>query len=124
MLFEGDLVRRFLAPLEGSGLGVVDLDKSIDGLAESDAGGEAGAVQDGPCQGVGEGETPLGTGYTSTDGILHGPTLCCMWSSKSAMAALRIPYPDWDRPNDIACRGLCHVVAWSSLAEGAGRRAL
>ena len=32
--------------------------------------------------------------------------------------------PDWDRPNDIACRGLCHVVAWSSLAESAGRSAL
>ena len=49
MLFEGDLVHRFLALLEGGGLGVVDLDESIDGLADLTRVGEAGAVHDGPC---------------------------------------------------------------------------
>ena len=69
MLFEGDLVHRFLAPLEASSLAVVDFDESID-------------------------------------------------------AALYDSYPDWDSPNDIACRGLRHVVAWLSLAESGGRSAL
>lgn len=55
------------------------------------------------CQGVGEGKRHL------------KPVI-------SAPAAFSIP--DWDRPNDIACRGLCYVVAWSSLAESAGRSAL
>ncbi len=41
MLFEGDLVNQFLAPLEGSGLGVVDLDEVIDGLADLTRVGEA-----------------------------------------------------------------------------------
>ena len=42
-------MHRFLAPLEGSGLGVVDLDEVIDGLADLTRVGEARSFQDGPC---------------------------------------------------------------------------
>lgn len=37
MLFEGDLVHRFLAPFEGSALGVVNLDESIERWHQGDS---------------------------------------------------------------------------------------
>ncbi len=84
MLFEGDLVHRFLAPLEGSGLGIVNLDESIDGLADLTRVGEAGAFQDGPCHdaepdldlieptGVRGGEVEMDVGMTPEPAVVLG----------------------------------------------------
>ncbi len=94
LLFEGDLVHRFVAPLEESGLRVVDLDE-IGGLADLTQVCEAGAVQDGPCHDA-------------------EPSLDLIESTGVRGCVVEL---DVGMPPEPA-------VAWLSLAEGAGRSAL